>query len=184
MHSPPTHEELAEAVSDFDQAQETANNLEQLKNRYKPKPLEIVPATEVDITSVALEKYNELKKNYNFVSFEQASKKKSIGVGYLEPHAMTDYDFNQEYISFQKNGFSANPNNDFKGYVFNKAVLPDLQQKAEKFGEQIGEDHPQFIQKMYEKTNKKAKLEKTKEIKAKRDRTEGMQFSSPWQGYG
>lgn len=37
---------------------------------------------------------------------------------------------------------------------------------------------------MYERTSKKAKLEKTKEIKEKRDRTEGNQFASPWEGYG
>lgn len=51
-----------------------------------------------------------------------------------------------------------NPNTDLKGFVFNSSVLPDLQQKAEKLGEVIGEDHPDFIQRMYEKTSKKAKL--------------------------
>ena len=34
-----------------------------------------------DVTHLALEKYNELKKNYNFISFEEADKSKKVTSG-------------------------------------------------------------------------------------------------------
>jgi hypothetical protein len=103
-----------------------------------------------------------LKKNYNFVSFEEADKKKKHHVGYLEPYAINNTDFNKEYISFQTDGYSANPNTNFKGLVFNPYAQPEFNNLTEKLGEQIGEDHPDFINAMFDKTSKKRKLESTK----------------------
>jgi len=96
--------------------------------------IEVTPVEDVDITSVALEKYAELKRNYNFVSFEEADKRKKHFVGYLEPHAINDFDFNKEYISFQRDGYSVNPNHAFKGLVFNPHQQPQFTELTEKLG--------------------------------------------------
>lgn len=71
---------------------------------------------------------------------------------------MSNYDFNKEYVSFQAEGYSNNPNQNFKGLVFNSTIHPELVEATEKLGEQIGDDHPDFIAKMHDKTSKKRKL--------------------------
>lgn len=168
----------------IDDHQSEDHRLIELQNKYKTKSIQVKAASDVDITSVALQRYEDLKKDYNFVSFEESDKRKKHFSGYLEPYAMSNYDFNKEYVSFHSEGYSNNPNQTFKGLVFNDKIHPELARMTESLGEQIGDDHPDFILKMHESTSKKRKLEKTKEIKAKRQKSEGTMFANPWAGYG
>jgi|FrelakmetLWP11LW_1041352.scaffolds.fasta_scaffold203636_1 hypothetical protein len=64
----------------------------------------------VDITDLALKKYEEIKQNYNFVSFDEVNNSKSLLVGSYEKYNIPTYDFNQEMYKFKKAGFCANPN--------------------------------------------------------------------------
>lgn len=38
-------------------------------------------SSNVDVTDLALKRYEEIKQNYNFISFEEAPKPKSLLVG-------------------------------------------------------------------------------------------------------
>jgi hypothetical protein len=75
------------------------------------------------VTDLALKRYEEIKNNYNFVSFEEANKAKSLLIGTYERCDIPTYDFNQEMYKFKKKGFCANPNVEVKGYVFNENKL-------------------------------------------------------------
>ena len=50
--------------------EESVGVLDRLKKKYKKQQASVVIDQPADVTDLALEKYNELKKNYNFVSFE------------------------------------------------------------------------------------------------------------------
>ena len=80
------------------------------------------------MTDLALKKYEEIKNNYNFVSFEEANKSKSLLVGTYERCDIPTYDFNQEMYKFKKRGFCANPNVEVKGYLFNENKLKNISQ--------------------------------------------------------
>lgn len=55
-----------------------------------------------DVTDLALAKYQDLKKDYNFVSFEESVKKKTVSTGSFETYQMPVFDFNQNLYQFRK----------------------------------------------------------------------------------
>ena len=65
-----------------------------------------------------MEKYKELKNNYNFITFEEADKSKRVVSGQYETHQMPIFDFNQNMYQFRRDGYCANPNTDVKGFIF------------------------------------------------------------------
>jgi hypothetical protein len=56
-----------------------------LKN-YKTEPKGVNINQITDITDVALQKYRELKDNYNFVSFEESEQNKKVVSGQYEKY--------------------------------------------------------------------------------------------------
>lgn len=93
--------------------------LDRLAKKYKTESLTIDLNHNIDVTDVALQKYQDLKKDYNFISFEEANKKKSVATGSFEQYHMPIFDFNQNLYQFRKEGKCPNPNPDIKGYVYN-----------------------------------------------------------------
>jgi len=51
---------------------------------------------------LALAKYQDLKKDYNFISFEESVKKKTVSTGSFENYQMPVFDFNQNLYQFRK----------------------------------------------------------------------------------
>lgn len=79
---------------------------------------------------MALQKYQELKQNYNFVSFDDVNNTKKVTSGEYEKHAMPVFDFNQNLYQYRRDGYAANPNTNIKGYVFS-SKLNELKEKVE-----------------------------------------------------
>lgn len=83
---------------------------------------------------------------------------------------MNDFEFEQEYINFKKHGYSVNPNPSVKGLIFDEKKFPEFKKLEKEIGAEIEVDHPLLVETIYNKTSKKARLEKMKEIKEKREK--------------
>lgn len=100
----------------------------------------VVLNQEADVTDLALQKYQELKKNYNFVSFDDVENKKKVVSGEYEKHSMPIFDFNQNLYQFRRDGYTVNPNAEIKGLVFS-GKNEELKKKAEEEGVCIDENN-------------------------------------------
>ena len=71
-----------------------------------------------DISALAIERYDQIKKNYNYVSFQDADKSKNLLTCKTEKHYIPIHQFNEEMYKFRKNGYCADPDLSAKGFVF------------------------------------------------------------------
>jgi hypothetical protein len=105
---------------------------------------------------LALARYEEVKKEYNFVSFEESNKAKEYLSGKVEAYCLPINDFNEEMYSFRKNGFAANPDTTTKGLLF-APTYSHLKNLSEFEGEVITPNHKEFLTNVYDKTTAKHK---------------------------
>ena len=89
-----------------------------IKKKVKTELLKVMITPNTDITELALNNYETLKKNYNFVSFDDVKNSKANIVGEYENYNIPIHDFNEEMYLFKKNGYCTNPNSEVKDYVF------------------------------------------------------------------
>lgn len=106
------------------------NEMQRLAKKLKSDVVQVNIDPQTDITLLAIERYDELKKNYNFVSFEEADKSKTYTTCKTEAFSLPINDFSQEMYSFRRNGYCADPDSTTKGLVFS-TKLKDFKQKSE-----------------------------------------------------
>lgn len=165
-------EELSEDLTD------------RLNKKMKREAVGVQLAKPTDITLLAMARYESLKQQHHFVSFEEADKAKTYLSGKVESHSLPLHDFNEEMYRFRKLGHCANPDPTSKGLVF-ASHHKDLKEKSELEGEVIHPNHQQFLEQLYEDTTTKRRKEITAAAKAMRVRGEGvLGYTGPWAGYG
>lgn len=100
--------------------------MDRINKKYKTESLAVNLNQPTDIADLAMRKYEDLKKNYNFVSFEETDKRKKITNGHYEKYQMPIFDFNQNLYQFRREGYCPNPNSEIKGYVINSKNGGDI----------------------------------------------------------
>lgn len=142
------------------ESEESEGILDRLKKKYKKDQVLVSINQAADVTDLAMSKYAELKKNYNFISFEEADKSKKVTSGHFEAHQMPIFDFNQSMYEFRRDGYCSNPNTEVKGLVFSErnAELKGLQ-------EGWNDKNENFVAEMFDKTSKAHRKEITKQYK-------------------
>ena len=79
-----------------DSAQESSENeMERLAKKLKKDEVKVNIDPVIDITQLAVQKYETIKKNYHFVSFQEANKAKVYKNCKTETHSIPIHDFNE-----------------------------------------------------------------------------------------
>lgn len=73
--------------------------MDRFAEKYK-LPMNASINQDVNVSDVALTKYNEMKKNYTFITFEEGEKKKKITNGEVEKCSLPIFDFNQNMYKY------------------------------------------------------------------------------------
>ena len=153
---------MSQADSEYVEVEAPVLSLPELSiPQYRHRPIVVDSNAEVDITELALQKYKDFKDEYRLVPLESVNNSKKLASGSVEPYAIPTFQFNEEYINYQKNGYSINPNPSVKGVVFNEEKFPQFAKLQTEIGAEYEQDHPMIVEAIYNRTSKKARQEKT-----------------------
>lgn len=125
-------------------ASESEDYVERIRKRLKQDQTEVNITPPTEITELALTRYEQIKSQYNFVTFEESDKAKQYLSGKVEAHSLPIHNFNEEMHNFRRLGYCANPDSTTKGLLF-APTYQHLKNKSEFEGEVIDPNHPEFL---------------------------------------
>jgi hypothetical protein len=111
-------------------ASESEDYCERLRKKLKQDETEVNITPSTHITQLALNRYEQIKNQYNFVSFEESDKAKQYLSGKVEAHSLPLHNFNEEMHSFKRLGYCVNPDSTTKGLLF-APTYQHLKEKSE-----------------------------------------------------
>lgn len=76
-------------------ASESEDYCERLRKRLKQDEPQVNITPPTEITELALTRYDQIKSQYNFVSFEESDKAKQYLTGKVEAHSLPIHNFNE-----------------------------------------------------------------------------------------